>query len=102
MHEDSIKYTSFVTPLEQYECVRMSFGLKGALFRFQRYVAQIFKELINAGEVSMYFDDFLIATEKIKHHLRVLEKVCRLSVAIFLELRLDKCRFLQTKLDYLG
>lgn len=28
MHEDSIKYTSFVTPLGQYEFLKMPFGLK--------------------------------------------------------------------------
>lgn len=38
MHEDSTKYTSFVTPLGQYEYVRMPFGLKGALLKFQRHV----------------------------------------------------------------
>lgn len=30
MHEDSIKYTSFVTPLGQFEFLRMPFGLKNA------------------------------------------------------------------------
>lgn len=101
MHEDSVKYTSFVTPLGQYEYVRMPFGLKGAPLKFQRYVTQIFKDQIN-GEISVYLDDFLIATKTIEHHFQVLEKVYKLLVANRLELRLDKCRFLQTKLDYLG
>lgn len=30
VHEDSIKYTAFVTPNRQYEYQRMSFGLKNA------------------------------------------------------------------------
>jgi len=102
MHEDSIKYTSFVTPLGQYEYLRMPFGLKSAPLKFQRYVTEIFKDQIDAGEISVYLDDFLIATETIEHHLRILEKVFKLLVANCLELRLDKCRFLQTKLDYLG
>lgn len=102
MHEDSTKYTSFVTSLGQFEYTRMPFGLKGAPLRFQRYVTQIFKNLIDLGEVSVYFDDILIATETMEHHLYVLEKVCRLLVANLLELRVDKCRFLQTKLEYLG
>ncbi|XP_076660149.1 uncharacterized protein LOC143363456 [Halictus rubicundus] len=74
MHEDSIKFTSFVTPFGQYEYTRMPFGLKGAPLKFQRYVTEIFKELINDGEISVYLDDFLIATETIEHHLEVLGK----------------------------
>lgn len=58
MHEDSVKYTSFVTPLGQYEYVRIPFGLKGAPLKFQRYVTQIFKDQIN-GEISVYLDDLL-------------------------------------------
>lgn len=102
MHEDSVKYTSFVTPLSQFEYLRMPFGLKGAPLKFQRYVTKIFKEQISAGEISVYLDDFLIATETIEHHLFILEKVFKLLVVNLLELRLNKCRFLQTKLDYLG
>lgn len=101
MHEDSVKYTSFVTPLGRYEFERIPFGLKGAPLKFQRFVTQVFKKQINAGEVLVYLDDFLIATETMEHHLQVLEEIFKLLVANLLELRLDKCQFLQTKLDYL-
>jgi hypothetical protein len=82
----------------------MSFGLKGAPLKFQRYVTHIFKEFIDAGEISVYLDDFLIATETIEQHFIVLEKMFNLMIANLLELRLDKCRFFQTnnKLEYLG
>lgn len=102
MHENSVKYTSFVTPLGQFEYLRMPFGLKGAPLKFQRYVTQIFKEQIDAGEVSVYLDDFLIATETIEHHFNILKKIFKLLVANLLVLRLDKCQFLQTKLNFLG
>lgn len=102
MHEDSIRYTSFVTPLGQYAYTRMPFGLKSAPLMFQRYVTKIFKEQIDAGEISVYLDNFLIATETIEYHLAILEKTFKLLVANCLELRLDKCWFLQTRLDYLG
>lgn len=57
MHKDSIKYTSFVTPIGQYEYTRMPFGLKSASLMFQRYVARIFKEQIDAGEISGRFSN---------------------------------------------
>ncbi|XP_046144395.1 uncharacterized protein K02A2.6-like [Osmia bicornis bicornis] len=102
MHPDSIKYTSFVTPLGQYEYLKMPFGLKGAPLKFQRYVTKIFKDLIDTGDVSVYLDDFLIATTTIEYHLKILKKVFLLLVENRLQLRLDKCKFLQTTLDYLG
>ncbi|XP_043504567.1 uncharacterized protein LOC122525712 [Polistes fuscatus] len=102
MEEGSIKYTSFVTLMGQYEYLRMPFGLKGAPLRFQRYVTEIFREHIHTGEVSVYLDDFLVAAETMEHHLWLLERVFKLLVANKLELRLDKCRFFQTKIDCLG
>lgn len=64
MHDDSIKYTSFVTPLGQYEYLRMPFGLKGAPLKFQRYVTQVFKDQINAGEISVYIWMILLSRPK--------------------------------------
>lgn len=62
----------------------------------------VISRTIHTGDVSVYLDDFLVATETIKHHLWLLERVFKLLVANKLELRLDKCRFFQTKIDYFG
>ncbi|XP_063994904.1 uncharacterized protein LOC135172646 [Diachasmimorpha longicaudata] len=61
--EDSVKLTSFVTPLGQFECLRMPFGIKTAPATFQRYINTIFQEEIKAGNVVISMDDILIATE---------------------------------------
>jgi len=44
--EDSIKYTAFITPLDQFEYTKMPFGLKSAPGRFQKFVNQVLGELI--------------------------------------------------------
>lgn len=93
MSEDSVKYTAFVTPFGQYEYLKMPFGLKNAPARFQRYVNEVLSGLIRSGDVVVYVDDFLVATETLEKHLEILERVFRILVQNLLELRLDKCRF---------
>ncbi|XP_011883821.1 PREDICTED: uncharacterized protein K02A2.6-like [Vollenhovia emeryi] len=100
--EDSTRYTAFVTPLGQYEYVKMPFGLKGAPSAFQRWVNQVLKEFIDKGDVVAYLDDFLIATETIEQHLRVLKNILITLVANKIQLRIDKCKFLFTEIEYLG
>lgn len=94
MAENSIKYTSFITPFGQYEYQRMPFGLKNAPDRFQRFVNEVLSSVTRTGNVVIYIDDFLIATETIEQHFKILAEVFQLLTENLLELRLDKCRFL--------
>lgn len=72
--EESIKYTSFVTPLGQYEWLRMPFGLRTAPATFQRYINLVLIEFTRAGDIAIYMDDILVATETIERHLEILER----------------------------
>lgn len=47
-------------------------------------------------------DDFLIATDTLENHFKVLDKVFQLLNQNHLQLWLDKCRFLYTKIEFLG
>ena len=85
--ENSIKYMSFVTPLGQFEYLKMPFGLKTAPTRFQRFVNEVLKPVMITGDVVAYIDDFLIATKTIEYHLQIFSKVLRLLVGNKLELR---------------
>lgn len=102
MSEESIKYTSFVTPLGQYEYLRMPFGLKNAPSIFQMFINKIFSDLVRQGNVIIYLDDIMIATDNIAEHLKIFEEVMKRIVNNKLELRLDKCEFLQSSVKYLG
>ena len=100
--EDSIKYTSFVTPSGQYKYLRLPFGLKTPPAQLTRYVTKVSKSMIDDGEVVDYIDNFMIATVTIDEHVNILKKVFRLLVRNNLSLRVDKCKFLYTQIEYLG
>lgn len=98
----SVKYTSFVTPLGQYEFLRMPFGLRNAPSVFQRYINSIFRPLIDAKKILIYMDDILIATVTLDEHLQILKEVFAVIKENSLTLKLSKCKFLFEEIDYLG
>ena len=102
MAQESIKYTSFVTPIGQFEYLKMPFGLKIGPQQFQHFINDIFAGLIKSGQITIYMDDLLVATEDLASHLVILTAVFKILVANCLELRLEKCIFLTTEIDYLG
>lgn len=102
MSGDSIKYTSFITPLGQYEFVKMPFGLKIGPRRFQRFINTVMADLLRSNEVLVYMDDILVTSETLDDHFDTLKKVFDVLVQNKLELRLDKCFFLYTEIEYLG
>lgn len=55
--EESVKYTAFISRFGPYEFLKMPFGLKVGPSRFQRFVQEVFKELIEQGDISVYLDD---------------------------------------------
>lgn len=102
MHPDSIKFTAFVTPMGQYEYVVMPFGLKNSPAVFQRFINEIFRNIIDDMKIVIYMNDILIAAETIDEHIDllfvVLDRCCRRG----LELNLSKSKFAFTELVFLG
>lgn len=62
----------------------------------------VFADLIRSGDVAFFMDDIVIAADNIESHLEILKKVLALMVENNLELRIDKCNFLQREVEYLG
>lgn len=102
MAPDSVKYTVFITPIGQFEFLRMPFGLKISPQRFQRFINQAMNNLIKSGDVVIYMDDILVATRTFNDHIITIQKVFDTLVEKKLELRLDKCKFLYNEINYLG
>lgn len=102
IHEPSVKYTSFVTPLGQFEFLRMPFGLTNAPRVFQRYIHIVLEPLIREDKILLYLDDILVATRDMKEQVEILSKVFELAGKYHLRFRLDKCHFARTEIKYLG
>src|SRR6266568_9363246 len=85
-----------------FEPLVMFFGLTNSPATFQTMMDDIFEDLITEGVVVVYLDDILIFTETIKEHRKVTRQVLELLENNKLYLRLDKCEFKRTTVEYLG
>lgn len=102
MEEKSVQYTSFVTPHGQFEYVRMPFGLKNGPSVFQRFITNVFDDLIRSRDIVVYMDDILVATTTADAHLVVLSQLFDRLKKYGLEINLKKCHLLQSSIEYLG
>jgi len=101
MAPSSIKYTSFIMLLRQFEFMKMSFGKIG-LQKFQRFITEVMTDLIRTGAVIIYMNDILIANESREVHIETLKVVLSLLVENKLELRPEKYLLIVTEIEYLG
>lgn len=62
----------------------------------------IFRDLVVKNIVLTYLDDLIIHADDFETAIRNLEIVLDRASKFGLELNFDKCRFLQTKIEYLG
>ena len=97
----SIDKLAFVTPDGQYEWLRMPFGVCNGPAVFQRMMNSV---LLSdpKGKAFAYPDDVLIPSRDIEEGFKNLEETFKLLQENNLTLRLSKCKFLSTKLTYLG
>lgn len=93
--------TTFVTPDGAYSFKRMSFGLCNAPSFFQRVMNRILKNLRYTIAMA-YLDDIIIPSETVEEGMRNLREVLIILREANLTLRIDKCKFFMTKIDYLG
>ena len=77
----------------------MPFGLRNAGATFQRFIDNLF---LGVDFVFAYLDDLLVYSENEEQHLEHLEKVLKILHENNLKLSIDKCKFFQSNLDFLG
>lgn len=100
LDEQAKRYTSFITPMGQYEYNRMPFGLTNAPRVFQRFMNKL---LLPAKDyAAVYLDDVLLHAQNIDAALENLEDILNLFRRERVTLNLQKCSFLMTSVTFLG
>lgn len=102
VHEDSIKYTSFVTMKSQYEFLKAPFGLSTCPKVFTRFISIIFRDLITRGIVIIFIDDLLIPASDEEQAVERLQEVLRTAAEYGLIINWNKSQLLVKRVEYLG
>ena len=93
--------TAFRTRYGTFEWLVMPFGLTNAPAAFQRYMNDIFSDLLDVY-VIIYLDDILIYSDDPSKHTEHVREVLRRLRKNGLYARPDKCRFSSDTVEYLG
>lgn len=98
----SRKYTAFVTHRGLYEFNKTPFGLTNAPAVFQRFINNVFQDLVAEGIVLLYLDDVIIPAKDEEEGYARLKIVLRRAEQFGLMINWKKCQFLATRIEYLG
>ena len=93
--------TAFNTRKGTFAYLRMPMGLKGAPTAFQRFMTEIFSDLLYRG-VLVFIDDILIYSATWEEHLALVDKVLRRLSQHNLQAKVGKCHFGAKEIKYLG
>ena len=99
LSEESRLLTAFITPFGRYHFNKLPFGISCAPELFQRRMNQILEGL--EGVVCLMDDVLIFGTNKSEHDIRlaaVLQQIEKAGVT----LNLQKCKFLQPRIKFLG
>ena len=98
--EESKDKTAFVTPFGKYRFNRMPFGLRNAPAVFQRTMEEVLRGCY--GFAAPYIDDILVFSRNGVEQVGHLRAVVKALSDNGLTLKLEKCEFGRTHLEYLG
>uniref|UniRef100_A0A8P4KCX1 Gypsy retrotransposon integrase-like protein 1 n=1 Tax=Dicentrarchus labrax TaxID=13489 RepID=A0A8P4KCX1_DICLA len=93
--------TAFCTPFGLFEFNRMPFGLCNAPGTFQRLMERIFGAQ-HFQTLLLYLDDVIVFSSTVDEHLERLDAVLSRLQQEKLKVKLEKCCFFRTEVNYLG
>ena len=99
--EEDRDKTTFTTHMGTYRYARMPFGLRNAPATFQRAL-EILLSGVRWRSCLVYIDDVIIFSQDGPSHLKHLDEVLTLLEEGGVKLKLKKCDFFKTSVEYLG
>ncbi|XP_042031379.1 uncharacterized protein LOC121778137 [Salvia splendens] len=101
MSEDDVFKTAFRTHDDHFEFLVMPFGLTNAPSTFQAAMNAIFRPLL-LQSVIVFFDDILIYSPSLPAHVRHVHKVLSILNTHHFFVKMSKCTFACSTVEYLG
>ena len=80
----------------------MFFGLTNSPATFQTMMNNIFRDLINKGDVTTFIDDVLVGTETEEGHDELVEEILRRLEEHDLYVKPEKCEWKVREVEFLG
>lgn len=99
MAGDDVEKTANITPFGLFEFPRMVFGLRYAAQTYQRFMNRVLRGL---EFCFLYIDDVLIASDNVDEHLVHLDSVFERLSNFGVVVNVDKCKFLNCEVNFLG
>lgn len=99
--EEDKEKTGFITPIGLYEFNYLPFGLCNAPSTFQRLM-DILLSGLQWNECLVYLDDILIFSATFEQMLERLENILSRLNTAGMKLKIDKCKFCEKEVVYLG
>ena len=78
------------------------FGLTNSPTTFQTMINNLFRDLINQGDMATFINDILVATDTEEEHNKLVEKVLKRLEENDLFAKPEKCRRKVREVEFLG
>ena len=100
IEKESMEKTAFITPFGKYSFTRMPFGLRNAPAIFQRSMEVVLRGCYDCS--APYIDDIVVFSRSGAEHAEDLRRVLGALGESGLTVKMNKCDFGKTQLEYLG
>jgi len=93
---------AFTMHIGSYEPMVMYFGLTNSPATFQTMMNNLFRDMVNQGNMATFIDDIIVAMDTEEGHNKIIEEVLRRLEENDLFIKLEKCRWKVREVEFLG